>query len=412
MTSDLAQPAASALAGRRVLVGVGGGIAAYKAANLVRELQRAGATVRVVMTSGAQQFVTPLTFQALTGSPVGVSLFDPGFEHEIGHIELARWADALVIAPATANVIARLRAGMADDLLTTVVLATDAEVLVCPAMNTHMLHHPATQENLAALGARPRTSVLAPDAGALACGEVGAGRLPDAPVIVRAAAALLSSGSGALSGRHVCVSAGPTREHFDHARYLSNPSSGRMGFALAEAARAAGATVTLVAGPTNLSTPPGCARVDVVSAAELSDAVHAHADDIVIMAAAVADWRPAEPVDGKREKCDGEWSPRMVRTEDIIATLAASSARPRCLVGFAAEADDVVARADAKRARKGLDAIVANKIGPGGAFGSASNHVWMLREGATPVEVGRAPKGEVAARIISWVASWACEEAR
>lgn len=405
-TPPLPLNAPPSLDGRRVLVGVGGGIAAYKAALLVRELQRHGAEVRVVMTSGAEQFIGALTFQGLTGQRVGTSIFDPGFEHEIGHIELARWAELVVVAPATANLLARIRAGMGDDLLTTVLLATTAPVLVCPAMNTQMFLHPATRENVAALRARAGVSVLSPDAGELACGEVGAGRLPDAPEIVAAARGLL--GGGVWSGRHVCVSAGPTREAFDDARFLSNPSSGRMGFALARAARLAGAEVTLVAGPVSLDTPPGCARVDIETAAELAEAVDVHARDIVFMAAAVADWRPASRTEGKREKHEGAWTPTLVRTVDVIARLAQRSPRPRCLVGFAAESSDVVERAAAKRERKGMDGIVANAIGPGGAFGSRDNHVWLLRDAAAPVEVGPASKEAIAEEIVAWTASW-CE---
>lgn len=387
---------------RRVVVGVGGGIAAYKAAELVRALTKAGAEVRVVMTESATRFVTPLTFQALSGHPVGTSLFDPGYEHEIGHIELARWADAIIVAPATANLIARMAHGMADDLLTTVLLATRARVLVCPAMNTQMLKHPATVANLETLAARDGVVVVPSDHGELACHEVGAGRLPDAPVIVDWCARALAT--GALRGRRVVVSAGPTREHFDPARFLSNPSSGAMGFALAAAAWEEGADVTLVAGPVSLATPTGVTRIDVRSAADMADAVGRPEADVLVMAAAVADWAPSEQAEHKRKKGEGPWSPTLERTPDILAAIGSSSSRPRLLIGFAAETRDIETYAQQKLEAKRLDGIVANDVGGDtGAFGNPDNTVSLLSNRLETRRVGPLPKRDVAAYIVRWL---------
>lgn len=390
------------LSQKKILVAVSGGIAAYKAAQLVRDLQRAGATVRVAMTEGATRFVAPLTFQALTGNPVATQILDPSEEHEIGHIELARWPDLIVVAPATANVLAKAAVGLADDLVTTTLLASEAPVLFCPAMNTQMLRHPATQQNIAALRARERTFLVEPDAGELACGEVGAGRLPDPPVIVDAAAAVLSP--ALLAGRHVLVSAGPTREHFDPARFISNPSSGRMGYAIAAAATALGADVTLVSGPVSLEPPTGVECVPVVSAADMQREVNARSSDIVVMAAAVADWTPTTTAEHKRKKGGGDWSPELQRTPDIIAGLAASPKRPVLVIGFAAETEHVVEYAREKMKRKGLDGIVANDVGgTDTAFGNATNAVTLLAPGQDDVVLPRAPKRAIADRICGWL---------
>ena len=389
-------------ANKRVVLGVCGGIAAYKTPELVRALRGAGAEVRVVLTESAAQFVAPLALQVVSENRVGSSLFDPSYEHEIGHIELARWADLVMIAPATANTLARLRAGFADDLLSTVVLATEAPVLVCPAMNTQMWRHPATQENVTALSGRARTRVVDPDVGVLACKEVGPGRLPDADVLLAEGARLLTPPR--LVGVHALVTAGPTREAFDPARHLSNPSSGRMGFAVASSLWRLGADVTLVAGPSAQATPHGVRRVDVVTAAEMASAVEAVAPTVAVMAAAVADWTPREVQPEKVAKQQGDWSPTLVRTGDILATIAARATRPRVVIGFAAESDDVVARAAAKRERKGADGIVANQIGGGLGFEASDNEVWLIGRGA-PIHVPRAPKEHVAERIAEWAAS-------
>jgi phosphopantothenoylcysteine decarboxylase/phosphopantothenate--cysteine ligase len=314
-----------------VLLAVGGGIAAYKAPELVRALRKVGAEVRVVVTAHAREFVSTLSLQAVSGNAVGTSLFDPAYEKEIGHIELARWAEVVVVAPATANLLARIRMGLADDLVTTVLLATRAPLVLCPAMNTAMLESEAVRDHLAALSGRAGVTVIAPDQGELACGEVGAGRQPDPPVILAHAERAVSANE--WRGRRVLVTAGPTREHFDPVRFLSNPSTGRMGYAVAEALFAAGADVTLVAGPTELPPPVGVVVERVRSARELLEAVMARQVDAVFMAAAVSDYRPTASVEHKVKKAAGGWTLEMERTEDVISTLSAAPIRPACLVG-------------------------------------------------------------------------------
>lgn len=377
-----------AIVALKVVLGVSGGIAAYKACELVRALVKRGDEVRVVMTRNAQEFVTPLTFQALTQQPVGVATFDAGYEAQIGHIELARWADVVLVAPATANTIAKMAQGMADDLLTTVLLATRAPVVVAPAMNTQMYLHPRLQANLETLRHTERHLVIEPDAGELACGEVGAGRLPDPPVILAELDRALSPQR--LKGKRVLVSAGPTREAIDAARFLSNPSSGKMGYALAAAARRLGAEVTLVSGPTALEAPYGVTRVDVLSAAQMHREVMARAADVdvAMMVAAVADWRPAHPSDTKVPKSQMAPTLELERNPDILAELGErygqgsageENARRPLVVGFAAESHDVIERARAKRERKGAHAIVANVIGgPTSTFGAESATVHLL----------------------------------
>lgn len=394
--------APTGLAGRKILLGVAGGIAAYKSAELVRALKLAGAEVRCVMTQGATAFLAPMTLQVLSENRVGLSTFDTAYEHEIGHIELARWADAVLIAPATADLIARMRAGMANDLLTTVLLATRAPVVVCPAMNTAMLGHPAVQENLAALMARPGVTIVEPDAGALACGEVGAGRLPDPPVILAHLRRVFTP--PLLVGKRVVVTAGPTREFFDPVRFLSNPSSGKMGYAVAAAAWEAGAEVLLLSGPVNLERPTGVVRVMVESAAQLADATLAASADILVMCAAVADYTPAERLSQKRKKSAGDWQPTLGRTVDILQAIAQAPNRPGCVVGFAAETQDVEENASGKLQRKQLDGIVANSVGgPFGAFGSEHNTVTLLSRGGDRQVVGPLPKADVARAIVAWL---------
>lgn len=393
----------SSLQDKKIVVGVGGGIAAYKAPLLVRALTAAGAQVRVVLTASAEQFVSPLALQTLSGAPVGRSLFDPGYEHQIGHIELARWADAIVVAPATANIISRMAHAMADDLLTTIILATTAPVVVCPSMNTQMLLHPGVQENLERLRQRPRTRILDPDAGDLACGETGAGRLPDADIITQFMGRVL--GPGLFAGRRVAVTAGPTREAFDAVRFLSNRSSGKMGYALAAEAWRAGGDVTLISGPVTLAPPVGVAVQSVTTAAEMREAVLAAQVDILIMAAAVADYRPSEELSYKRKKSDTPWTPTFERTRDILRDVTSSANRPATVIGFAAETSDVEEYAADKLASKELDGIVGNNVsGPGGAFDNDSNTVLLLSPGMESIHAGPASKLLIARTIIEWIA--------
>jgi len=403
------------LAHRRVTVGVCGGIAAYKAAELVRLLVKEGAEVRVVMTPAAEKFITPLTLQALSGHEVAAGLFDLDRESRIGHIELADAAELLVIAPATADVIARLAAGMADDLLTTVALATTAPVLLAPSMNVNMWNHPATQENLATL-ARRGVFVVGPSAGWLACGWVGQGRLVEPAEIVAASARILE-GKGAapahdLEGVAVLVTAGPTHEPVDPVRFLGNRSSGKMGFALARRAAARGAQVTLVAGPVALPTPAQVERVDVTTAEQMRREVMAReaGSRLVVMAAAVADFRPVAAATRKIKKGgDDRMTLELARNPDILGELAALRARRGSgpvLVGFAAETDDVEAHGLEKLARKGCDLIVANDVSqPGIGFGSDENQVILLAKGAPPDRLPLQSKDQVADAILSRVAS-------
>lgn len=367
------------LVNKRILLGISGGIAAYKSAELVRLLKKAGADVRVVMTAGAMEFITPLTLQALSGNPVHHTLLDPAAEAGMGHIELARWADAILIAPATADVIARLNAGMADDLLTTLVLASPAPLFLAPAMNQQMWTAETNQANLANLARLrgERLGVFGPDAGEQACGDIGPGRMLE-PVAITA---LLERQfeSGALNGRHVVITAGPTREALDPVRYISNHSSGKMGYALARAAQEAGARVTLISGPVTLTTPDRCQRVNVSSALEMLDAaLNVVSDcDIFIASAAVADYRPAAVAEQKIKKSGDEIQLTLVKNPDIVATIASHAERP-FTVGFAAETTDVAAYAKGKLARKNLDMIVANDVSqPGIGFNSDDNAVTL-----------------------------------
>lgn len=368
----------------RILLIVTGGIAAYKAAELVRELRRRGASVRVALTEGGERFVTPLTFQALSGERVHTSLLDAEAEAAMGHIELARWADAVVVAPASANFLARLAHGLADDLPTTLCLATEAPIHVAPAMNQVMWSAPATRDNLATLRARG-TRVLGPGAGDQACGETGEGRMMEPTEIADALLAPPVAPAGPLAGRHVVVTAGPTREPLDPVRYLTNRSSGKMGFAVAAAAHEHGARVTLVAGPCALPTPPGVERVAVETADEMAEAVrtaHAEGMDVFIGAAAVADYRPEHVAAAKIKKQENNDSPelRLRRTPDILAEVAGSSPRP-FVVGFAAETERVVEHAREKLARKGLDLIAANHVGPEAGFDRDDNRLHVLWNG-------------------------------
>ena len=373
---------ALALQGRRVIVGVGGGIAAYKACELVRELGRAGAQVRVAMTEAAKQFVTPLTFQALSGHPVLTDYFDPAQEGNFGHLDLARWAELYVVAPVTADLLARIRAGMGNDAVTTSLLAFRGPVLLAPAMNVAMWDNERTQENVAELRAEPRFQFVGPGAGLLACGDVGAGRLAEVGDIVAAAARLFAPGP--LAGRHVLITAGPTREYLDPVRFISNPSTGKMGLALAEAARAMGAKVTVVLGPVGAVERSGYEVVDVVSAEDMAREVLARVEgvDCFIASAAVSDWKPETRAAQKVKKSEGPETLTLVRTPDVLAEasrrVSGQDKRP-VLVGFAAETQRVVEYAREKLERKGLDAIVANDVtAPGAGFGVDTNRVTVL----------------------------------
>ena len=391
------------LAQRRILLGVSGGIAAYKSCELVRRLRDLDAEVRVVMTEGATHFVSPTTFQALSGQEVRVSLWDSQAEAAMGHIELARWAERILIAPASADLLARLAHGMADDLLTTLCLASAAPLYLAPAMNQQMWAHPAVQANLDMLRQRG-AHLLGPAAGEQACGDVGSGRMLE-PHELRDAL-LASFADGGLAGLKVVVSAGPTYEDIDPVRFIGNRSSGRMGFAVAEAAAQAGARVTLVAGPVSLATPAGMAqRVDVRSAAQMHEAVlvaSAQAD-IYIGAAAVGDYRPLEVSALKLKKRAGAaLSLQLDENPDILAGLSAQAVHP-FLVGFAAETHDVASYAQGKLQRKGLDMIAANQVGEGLGFEAADNALTLYWVGGS-VELPRAAKPELARQLIAHVA--------
>ncbi|WP_312916945.1 bifunctional phosphopantothenoylcysteine decarboxylase/phosphopantothenate--cysteine ligase CoaBC [Stenotrophomonas sp.] len=373
-------PTSRPLEGQKLLLCVGGGIAAYKSLELVRRLRDAGASVQVAMTAGAQQFVTPLSFQALSGHPTRTTLWDSAAEQAMGHIELARWADRIVIAPATADLLARLAHGNADDLVTTLCLATTAPLTVCPAMNHRMWLHPATQANMAVLRERG-VQVIGPEDGPLAEGESGPGRVSEAPAIIAALAGNLAPQApakpGRLNGLRVLISAGPTYEDLDPVRYVGNRSSGKMGYALAAAAARQGAQVVLVSGPVQLPTPTGVQRIDVRSAAQMREAVlGALPADIYIGAAAVADYTPRQVSPQKLKKTAGSQTLtlELVRTADILAEVAVQEQALKLVVGFAAETHDVEKYARGKLADKHLDLIIANQVGiAGNGFESDQN---------------------------------------
>jgi len=388
---------------RRVLLAVCGGIAAYKAAELVRALQERGAEVRVLMTRGAMEFITPLTLQALSGHAVHQSLLDEEAERGMGHIELARWADLLVVAPATADCLARLVAGRADDLLGAVALATRAPALLAPAMNQQMWQDPATQANLAILRDRSFT-LVGPDEGSQACGDVGPGRMSEVANIADAACGLFDT--RVLEGRRVLITAGPTREGLDPVRYLSNHSSGRMGFAIARAALDAGATTELITGPVNLPTPERARRHDVTSAREMLEACEARIEacDVFIACAAVADYRPAALAAQKIKKSDEELVLHLVRNPDIVATIASRPGRP-FVVGFAAETEHLREHASTKLEKKGLDLIVANDVSDDAiGFNSEDNAALLLWPGGEET-IERCSKDTLARRLIEQIAA-------
>ena len=385
--------------GRTVVLGISGGIAAYKAAELVRLLIKAGADVHCIMTDAAREFIGPLTLQTLTKNPVAISLFDLWDEREIGHISLATRAELFIIAPATANSIGKIAGGIADDMLSTVVMATRAPVLIAPAMNVNMWNNPAVQENIKTLTGRG-CHIIEPECGELACGIEGTGRLADVNLIFERAAALLSPQD--YAGVNVLVTAGPTREYLDPARFLSNPSSGKMGYGLARALQWRGANVTLVSGPVALPAPHGVTYVAVENAREMADAVEKHFEHahLIIKAAAVADYRPCEQLRQKQKKQDGPLALELERNADILAGLGARKAG-RVLVGFAAETDDVIQHAREKLAAKNLDMIIANDISrPDAGFESDTNQVCILTAGADPEHLPLMPKALLAHAIL------------
>ncbi|HUI34105.1 MAG TPA: bifunctional phosphopantothenoylcysteine decarboxylase/phosphopantothenate--cysteine ligase CoaBC [Stellaceae bacterium] len=394
------------LEGRRILLIIAGGIAAYKSLELIRRLRDRGAAVRCVMTKAAEQFVTPLSVASLSEDKVYGDLFSLTDESEMGHIRLSREADLLVVAPATAGLLARMAAGMADDLAATTLLASDKPILVAPAMNALMWAHPATQANIATLAARGVRRV-GPNAGDLACGEVGSGRMAEPMEIVAAIEKCLVADQR-LAGRRALVTSGPTREAIDPVRYLSNHSSGKQGHAIAAALAALGAETILVSGPTQEPTPPGVKLVPIESAAEMLAAAEANLPvDVAVMAAAVSDWR-VETVASQKLKKNGKGPPtlKLAENPDILATIAhRGNDRPGLVVGFAAETENVVANAKAKRVKKGCDWILANDVSPGtGTFGGDSNTIHLVSaEGVE--DWPPMTKQDVAARLADRIAA-------
>ncbi|EOB9997472.1 bifunctional phosphopantothenoylcysteine decarboxylase/phosphopantothenate--cysteine ligase CoaBC [Cronobacter sakazakii] len=378
------------LAGKKIVLGVSGGIAAYKTPELVRRLRERGAEVRVAMTEAAKAFITPLSLQAVSGYPVSDSLLDPAAEAAMGHIELGKWADLVILAPATADLIARVTAGMANDLVTTICLATPSPVAVVPAMNQQMYRNIATQQNIELLASRG-LRIWGPDSGSQACGDVGPGRMLDPLEIVELAANHFAPVND-LQHLNIMITAGPTRERLDPVRYITNDSSGKMGFAIAAAASARGARVTLVAGPVALPTPPGVERIDVESALEMEAAVQQRAQQqqIFIGCAAVADYR-AETISSEKIKKQGdELTLKMVKNPDIVAGVAALAQNRPYVVGFAAETNNVEEYARQKRQRKNLDLICANDVSQAGhGFNSDTNALhlfWQEGDKVLPLE--------------------------
>ena len=389
------------LTDKRILLGITGGIAAYKSAELTRRLRDHGAEVRVVMTPAATEFIAPLTLQALSGNPVHTDLLGHEAEAAMGHIELARWADLILIAPATANFIARMSNGLADDLLSTLCLASEAPLLLAPAMNRQMWQHPATRDNVGRLQERGVT-LLGPGSGSQACGETGPGRLLEPDELVQALASM--GGTQQLAGVSVLVSAGPTREFIDPVRYLSNRSSGRMGYAVAGAAREAGAGVTLVSGPVALAPPARVKVIDVVSAEQMRAEVLgcAPASDIFIAAAAVADYGAGTPARQKLKKKEADLLMRLKKTPDILAEVTALADAP-FTVGFAAETENLHANARQKLAQKKLNMIAANRVGNGLGFDSEENALQVFWPGGSQ-SLDSAPKETLARQLLDVVA--------
>ncbi len=396
---------------QRILLIIGGGIAAYKACELVRLIRKHGHAVTCVLTEGGAHFVTAMTLAALSENPVHTTLWDLKNEVEMGHIQLSRQADLIVVCPATADLMARMAAGIADDLATTLLLATDKPVMAVPAMNVRMWQHAATVRNVATLRASGVT-VLDPDVGPMACGEFGPGRLPEPEAVWAAIAAqLCARNSGPLLGQHVLITAGPTHEPIDPVRYIANRSSGKQGFAIAAAAAQAGARVTLIAGPVTLATPPGVTRIDVETAREMAAAVDAAMPaDVAVMVAAVADWRSASPGKQKLKKDgSGQIAPLdLFENPDILADLARGPGRPRLLIGFAAETENVIDNARAKLARKRADWIVANDVS-GDVMGGARNAVHIITSSRV-VSLPEGTKEAVATALVQRIAEWIAGE--
>ena len=392
------------MAEKRILLIVGGGIAAYKALELTRLLRKAGVGVRPILTQAGAQFVTPLSLSALAEDRVYADLFSLTDEAEMGHIELSRSADLVVVAPATADLMAKAANGLANDLASTTLLATDKPVLMAPAMNVRMWEHPATRRNLETLK-RDGVLFVGPDEGAMACGEYGPGRMAEPAAIFEAVMAALRPAGRPLAGKRAIVTAGPTAEPIDPVRLITNRSSGKQGYAIAAALAALGAEVTLVSGPTALPAPAGVKRVDVETAREMLAACEsALPADIAVCVAAVADWRPESQGDRKIKKGDGGPPPiALVENPDILATLSKAAARPRLVVGFAAETNDVEAHARAKLARKGCDWIVANDVSVEGTMGGDDNAVAIVTQAGIE-RWERMAKGEVARRLAQRIA--------
>lgn len=389
------------LANKRVLLGVTGSIAAYKSPEVVRRLREMGADVRVAMTENAKRFITPLTLQAVSGNPVHEELFDLHAEAAMGHIELARWADVVLVAPATADFMARLASGMADDLLTTLCLATAAPIAIAPAMNQGMWKHALTKENVQALVDK-NIHIFGPTEGSQACGDVGPGRLIEPTEIVDKLSELFKTGS--MAGLHVLITAGPTHEAIDPVRFITNGSSGKMGFALAEAAREAGAKVTVISGPVNIPKPQHVECIPVLSALEMNDAVMRKVSDcdIFLAVAAVGDYRCKTIAEQKIHKDQTSMTLELERNPDIVSNVSALSARP-FIVGFAAETENVLEQAQAKRKRKKMDMIIANHVGGGAGMGADDNEVTVIGAQHT-VELPATRKTKLARQLIAMIA--------
>jgi phosphopantothenoylcysteine decarboxylase / phosphopantothenate---cysteine ligase len=392
----------------RILLIVAGGIAAYKSLELIRRLRERGLAVRCILTAAGAQFVTPLALASLSGERVFTDLFSLTEESEMGHIRLSREADLVVVAPATADLIAKMAHGLADDLASTALLATDKPVLIAPAMNPMMWRHPATRRNLAQVQA-DEVRLVGPNPGDMACGETGIGRMAEPEEILAAIDELLAAGAGALAGRRALVTSGPTVEAIDPVRFIANRSSGKQGHAIAAALARAGAEVTLVSGPVHEPDPPGVRVVRIESACDMLEACRAALPvDVAICAAAVADWRVAKARHEKIKKRPGQSPPTLTLEEnpDILAALSQGEGRPRLVIGFAAETEDLVGNARRKLAAKGCDWIVANDVArEPGTFGGVFNTVQLIRSGAEPEVWPRLAKAEVAARLVARIAA-------
>jgi phosphopantothenoylcysteine decarboxylase/phosphopantothenate--cysteine ligase len=403
--------AQGALANKRILLIIGGGIAAYKVLELIRRLRERGAAARAILTAAGAQFVTPLSLASLTGDKVYDDLFSLTDEAEMGHIELSRAADLVVVAPATADLMAKMAAGLANDLASTALMATDKPVLIAPAMNVRMWLHPATQRNLAQLTA-DGVRVVGPGEGDMACGEFGPGRMAEPAEILAAIESFFTAQDGPLKGRRALVTAGPTHEPIDPVRYLANRSSGRQGYAIAAALAELGADTTLVSGPTALGDPVGVKTVRVETAEQMLSAARAALPaDVGVFAAAVADWRAQAQANAKIKK-PGNGTPALSLTEnpDILATLARDRARPGLVIGFAAETENVIANATDKRARKGCDWIIANDVSPAtGIMGGENNTIHLVTAGGVE-DWPSMPKAEVARRLAARIADHFAQE--